>query len=70
MLTLDLVIGENMITLIIVYGPNTDSPSYFYEKVRETFLELDNDCFVICDDLNIILNATIDTYNFSLVNNP
>lgn len=69
MLALDLVIEENKITLINVYGPNTDTPG-FYEKVRETFLEFDNDYFVLCGDLNIALNASMDTYNYLHVNNP
>lgn len=68
MLALDLVIEENKITLINVYGPNTDTPG-FYEKVRETFLDFDN-YFVLCGDFNIALNATIDTYNYLHVNNP
>lgn len=38
-LALDLVIGENKITPIDVYGPNTDTPS-FYSKVKKTFLNL------------------------------
>lgn len=69
MLALDLVIEENKITLSNVYGPNTDTPG-FYEKVRETFLEFDNDYFVLCGDLNIALNASMDTYNYLHVNNP
>lgn len=42
LIALDLTIEGNMVTLINIYGPNTDSPE-FYEHVREIFLELDND---------------------------
>lgn len=42
LIALDLTIEGNMVTLINIYGPNTDSPE-FYEYVREIFLELDND---------------------------
>lgn len=42
LIALDLTIEDNRVTLMNIYGPNTDSPE-FYEYVRETFLELDND---------------------------
>lgn len=44
LIAFDLTIEGNMVTLINIYGPNTDSPE-FYEYVREIFLELDNDFF-------------------------
>lgn len=34
MLALDLNIEDNNVTLINIYGPNTDSPM-FYEKIRD-----------------------------------
>lgn len=40
-----------------------DSPE-FYEYVRETFLELDNDYY------NLALNLVMDTMNYKSVNNP
>lgn len=68
-MALDLVIGENKITPIDVYGPNTDTPS-FYSKVKKTFFEFDNDYFVFCGELNIALKATSDTCNILHFNNP
>ena len=36
LLALDMTIEENKVTLINIYGPNTDSP-LFFESVRNTF---------------------------------
>lgn len=69
LLALDLSIDNNRITLVNIYGPNSDCPD-FYDKVRECFLELDNDFFILFGDFNIALNQTLDTHNYSHVNNP
>ena len=69
MLSLDLDIDGNRITLINIYGPNSDNPE-FYENVRDTFLELDNDYYILCGDFNIALDQNLDTYNYNTVNNP
>ena len=69
MLALDLTIEENNVTLINIYGPNVDSP-LFYELVRDAFLEFDNEYYILCGDLNLTLNLTIDTYNYLHINNP
>ena len=42
----------------------------FYEKVREHLVEFDNDYYIICGDFNLALNQTLDTFNYSNVNNP
>lgn len=55
--------------MINIYGPNTDCPDFF-EEVRECFLEFDNDYYILCGDFNIALNQTLDTQNYSHVNNP
>lgn len=69
LLALDLSIDNNRITLVNIYGPNSDCPD-FYDKVRVCFLELDNDFFILFGDFNIALNQTLDTHNYSHVNNP
>lgn len=69
LLALDLNIDENRITLINIYGPNSDNPE-FYEKVRDSFLELDNDYYILCGDFNIALDQELDTFNYSASNNP
>lgn len=68
-LALDLSIDENRVTLINIYGPNSDNPDFF-EKVREYFIEFDNDYYILCGDFNLALNQTLDTFNYSNVNNP
>lgn len=42
----------------------------FYEKIRDAFLEFDNDYYILCGDLNLALNPSIDTYNYMYINNP
>lgn len=41
----------------------------FYEKIRDTFLELDNGCYILCGDFNIALDQTLDTYDYCTINN-
>lgn len=38
--------------------------------VRDTFLELDNDCYILCGDFTIASDQTLYTYNYCTVNNP
>jgi exonuclease III len=69
LVALDMTVEGSRLTLLNVYGPNSDCPD-FYEKIREIFLEFDNDFYILCGDLNIALNPTIDTYNYKNINNP
>lgn len=46
-----------------------DTPS-FYENVRDIFLEFDNDYFILCGDFNLTLNPSLDTFNYTGINNP
>ena len=48
--------GHN-ITLINIYGPNSDNPD-FYENVKEYFLHFDNEYFALCWDFNLVLNSS------------
>lgn len=69
LLALDLSIDNNRITLVNIYGPNSDCPD-FYDKVRVCFLELDNDFFILFGDFNIALNQTLDTQSSKLSGSP
>lgn len=69
LLAIDITIEENRVTIINIYGPNYDSPC-FYEEVRDIFLNLDNDYFILCGDFNLALNPVLDTENYINVNNP
>ena len=69
LIALDLSIEEHRVTLVNIYGPNTDCPDFFV-NIRDCFLEFDNDYYVLCGDFNIAINQNIDTQNYSHVNNP
>ena len=69
LIAIDMNIEGNNITLINIYGPNSDNPD-FYEKVKEHFLHFDNEYFILCGDLNLVLNSSLDSYNYSCINNP
>lgn len=69
LLAVDLTIEETRVTLVNIYGPNSDQPG-FYENIRNMFLELDNEYFILCGDFNLVLNPDIDTHNYISINNP
>lgn len=50
-LALDLMMEDNRVTLINIYGPNQDDPE-FYDQVRDTWLEFDNQYFIVLGDFN------------------
>lgn len=33
----------------------------FIKKIRDTFLNLDHDYFILCGDFNLVLNPELDT---------
>ena len=68
-LALDLEIANNKLTLITVYGPNTDSPS-FYDKITEVIGLYGNDSFIVCGDFNLVINPQQDCENYRNINNP
>ena len=67
-MALDLFIEDNRVTLINIYGPNIVSPQ-FCENVKNVFLELDNEYFILCGDFNLALNPSQNTYNYCSINN-
>lgn len=70
LIALDITIEDHKVTLINIYGPNSDKPS-FYEEVREIFLDFDNEYFILCGDFNLVLNPSLDTENYcGTINNP
>ena len=68
-LALDIVIEKQRLTLLSLYGPNTDSPVFFTE-IMNVIEDLGNDYFILCGDFNLVLNPHIDYYNYLHVNNP
>ena len=55
--------------IINVYGPNTDSPTFFND-IKNYIDKYDHDYFTLCGDLNISLNPEMDTCNYVGLNNP
>ncbi|KAK6186929.1 hypothetical protein SNE40_006185 [Patella caerulea] len=66
---IDIIIEETNITLANIYGPNSDTPS-FYEKLFHKINEINNENTIICGDFNLALDQTLDTQNYLHVNNP
>ena len=69
LLVLNMDIGDNNITLVNLYGPNTDLPS-FYEDISNILGDFDATHVIICGDWNLILDVSKDCVNYSKVNNP
>ena len=51
-------IGEDMLTLCNVYGPNNDNPTFF-DKCLDVLTEF-NGCYIIGGDFNTVLNPHMD----------
>ena len=71
----------NMIALLInyegkrillecIYGPNTDSPDFYSEKVFKKINEWQPDFSILAGDFNIALDPSKDTKNYIHDNNP
>lgn len=50
LLAIDNTIEDNHVTLINIYGPNADNRGFYEKVIRDTFLNLDNDYFILCGD--------------------
>lgn len=68
-MALDVVIENHKLTLISLYGPNTDSPD-FYEQISTIIDDFGNSSYIICGDFNLVLNPEIDCFNYVNINNP
>ena len=68
MLLLDMIISDEKIQLIGIYGPNTDDYSFF-NKISNLLQDHEQDYAIWCGDFNITLNPDLDSYNFVNVNN-
>ena len=65
---LDLCYEESCFTLINLYGPNTDTPSFF-EKIFKKIEDIGNDSYIICGDFNCVMDPNLDYMNYKQVNN-
>ena len=68
-LAIDIKIEDLNLTLISLYGPNEDSPSFF-DKINNIIVSFDNPHSIICGDWNLTQNQCLDNYNYVKVNNP
>ena len=68
-LVIDLTAQQQRFTLINIYGPNSDSPSFF-KKIIQHLEEIGNSDYIICGDFNLVLDPYIDCSNYKNINNP
>lgn len=70
-LMLKLTILEKRFLLCSIYGPNSDTPS-FYDKLQKNINEMEFDCerVILCGDFNLVLNTDLDYINYEHENNP
>ena len=68
-LIIDLRISDIEVRLINIYAPNNDSP-IFFQNIEDSVKNNPQDYVIICGDYNLVLNPTIDCFNYINVNNP
>lgn len=68
-LALDISINGTRLTLLSLYGPNQDIPGFF-DNIMSIIEDFGNENYVICGDFNLVLNPTIDCFNYLHINNP
>ena len=66
---LDIDIDNQRITLVNLYGPNNDNPS-FYEKLQNEINNFGNNNIIMVGDWNLLLNPDTDGSNYKHRNNP
>lgn len=69
LLGVEIQLEDKKITLITLYGPNNDTPT-FYDNVTELIENFDNQQVIITGDFNLVQDQELDTYNYRNVNNP
>ena len=69
LLVVDLKTSEMSIKIINIYAPNVDSPSFF-KRIFEIIDNSSLDYFLLCGDFNLVLDPTVDCYNYKNINNP
>lgn len=68
-LILDMTIYNKRLSLINIYGPNKDNPT-FYENLFKSISEIGNDTYIICGDFNLTMDPNLDSFNYKHINNP
>jgi exonuclease III len=57
------------LTLVNIYGPNSDNPD-FYQQLQNKIDIFENNSILMCGDWNLVLDPTVDTFNYKNINNP
>ena len=68
-ISLEILVGENTLNLVNIYGPNNDSPNFF-ANIFEMIEDFNSNSVIICGDFNLVLNPDIDYFNYLNINNP
>ena len=63
------VCNKMKITLVNIYGPNKDEPSFF-ENIHDTLCDFDNDFVLVCGDWNLTQDYDKDCFNYVSHNYP
>ena len=66
---IDAKLQGNRVTLVVVYGPNRDDPT-FYQNLQSKIEMIGNTSVIIGGDWNVPLNYEIDTEKYVNKNNP
>lgn len=66
---LDLTLLETRITLVCLYGYNTDQP-LFFQEILNNIASFSNTSLLLCGDWNVVQDCHIDTYNIFHNRNP
>lgn len=67
-LIVDISVQSRRFTLVVVYGPNSDSPQ-FYKSLFEEIDEMENNSVIICGDFNLVLEPELDYYSYKHIGN-
>jgi hypothetical protein len=66
---IDAKLQGNRVTLVLVYGPNRDDPT-FYQSLQSKIEMIGNTSVIIGGDWNVPLKYEIDTEKYVNKNNP
>ena len=69
LLILDITLKNKRFSLINIYGPNKDTPTFF-EEIRKYMSESVHESAILMGDYNLVLDPQIDTKNYWYINNP
>ena len=68
LLVIHLLINNTEMILVVLYGPNKDTPS-FYSNIKDILTEKENYPVVICGDWNLVIDFHRDTFGYKKENN-